>query len=540
MALVAAAAAAAARVSDHHYLGPRVPPKMTVSARDGKAVAKEDKAFWLESGQEELDLQLNKPKILQKAKNVIYFLADGTGISTLTAARILKGQRTGNYEREIMSYETFPYSSIIKTYNTNMQTTDSAASATAYLCGVKANQETIGVDANVQVKDCDAMNNEEYFATSILRNFQDAGRATGVVTTTRVTHASPAGTYAHTAMRDWESDADVAEAEEDPQKCMDIAKQLVKGTTGSKINVVMGGGREKFLPSNMTDPEFADKTGAREDGEDLTQTWLEGREGGAFVATKEALMALDTAEVDHILGLFDMSHMQYALDEDASNPSLEEMTRKAIEVLRKNENGFFLFVEGGLIDWAHHENQPHHALEEALEFEKAIAAADELTDEEDTLIIVTADHSQPIVINGYTPRNADILGIAGDSNIDNQTYTTLLYTNGPGYSRTETEGRQPPTEEDVANKEYRHESAVPMEYSNHNGEDIMLYAKGPLAHLFTGVHENSYIPAALRYAACVGEEGHRSYCADAEKGSAATSSASAVLLLLCAAASRFL
>ncbi|XP_050732346.1 membrane-bound alkaline phosphatase-like [Eriocheir sinensis] len=331
----------------------------------------------------------------------------------LTAVGLLKIQDFGfQFEHQVMAYEEFPYSSLIKTYSADKVVTDSAASSTAYLSGVKGNQATIGVDAHVTLTDCNAMNTPQYHTRSILRDFQDAGRSTGIVTVTRVTHASPAGNYAHTAERHWESDDDINDVAGDTELCDDIAEQLVLGETGSRIKVILGGGRQKLTPKGVDDPEGGDG-GKRDDGKNLIETWLTQKQGlgnASYVWHRSELMALDTSNTDYLMGLFDWKHMSYAVDQDTSNPSLEEMTTKALQVLSRDPNGFFLFVEGGLIDKAHHLNEHRSALEEALEFEKAISAAISMTDPEETLIIVTADHSQPLMINGYQDRMSDVLG----------------------------------------------------------------------------------------------------------------------------------
>ncbi|XP_047483489.1 alkaline phosphatase-like [Penaeus chinensis] len=475
------------------------------SAKSGNAVEGMD--YWNQQMQAELQDQLAKSPIVKQAKNIIFFLGDGTSISTLTAARLLKGHSTGNGEHEVMAYERFPYSSLIKTYSADKIVTDSAASATAYLTGAKGNQATIGVDANVLLSDCDAMNNPSYHTSSVLKNFQDAGKSTGIVTVTRVTHASPAGNYAHTAERHWENDDDINDINGDPEKCDDIAEQLVYGPTGSKIKVILGGGRKKLTPKGVDDPEGGDG-GRRDDGKNLIQSWIDQKQvlgNASYVWHRNDLLQVDTANTDYLMGLFDWSHMAFAIDQDTSNPSLEEMTRAAIEVLQRDDNGFFLFVEGGNIDKAHHLNEHRSALEEALEFEKAIALADSMTNPEETLIIVTADHSQPLVINGYPERGTDVLGLGDFSDVDGLPFTTLMYTNGPGY-RGEPQGERPdPSTENYNDPHYMGAATVPMIESHHAGEEVILYARGPHAHLFTGIHENAYIPHALRYAACVGD-----------------------------------
>ncbi|KAK7075978.1 hypothetical protein SK128_006301, partial [Halocaridina rubra] len=129
------------------------------------------------------------------------------------------------------------------------------------------------------------------------------------------------------------------------------------------------------------------------------------------------------------------------------DPSLAEMTKAAIEILQKNEQGFFLLVEGGRIDQAHHENQAGKALSETLELEEAVQVALDLTPSEETMIIVTADHGQALSINGYPARKSDILGIGDVSGVDNIPYTILLYGNGPGYD-AKTVGEEQEKEEE--------------------------------------------------------------------------------------------
>jgi len=124
--------------------------------------------------------------------------------------------------------------------------------------------------------------------------------------------------------------------------------------------------------------------------------------------------------------------MKYHLKADASiQPTLAEMTRKAIEILKKEENGFFLFVEGGLIDAAHHQTVARMALDETVELSKAVQQAVDMTSEDDTLIVVTSDHSHTMTMAGYPVRGNDILSLSGSLGIDELPYTTLSYANGP-------------------------------------------------------------------------------------------------------------
>lgn len=130
--------------------------------------------------------------------------------------------------------------SFSQTYCTDVQVADSACTATAYLSGVKTNVRCIGVSAAVKVADCEAAKIPANRPSSILKWAQDAGMATGIVTTTRVTHASPAGTYAHVPFRDMECDGDVVKKKLDPVSCnFDIAKQLVYDEPGKNMQVYL-------------------------------------------------------------------------------------------------------------------------------------------------------------------------------------------------------------------------------------------------------------------------------------------------------------
>ncbi|MCB1566589.1 MAG: alkaline phosphatase, partial [Xanthomonadales bacterium] len=156
------------------------------------------------------------------AKNVILFIGDGMGISTVTAARILEGQQHGaTGEENRLSFEQFPWTALSKTYSVDGQTPDSAPTMTAMMSGVKTNQGLIGVDQATVYNDCASGQGHE--VVSLLELAESAGLATGIISTARITHATPAATYAHTANRNWESDANLTE-EALAYGCHDIAR----------------------------------------------------------------------------------------------------------------------------------------------------------------------------------------------------------------------------------------------------------------------------------------------------------------------------
>lgn len=302
-----------------------------------------------------------------------------------------------------------------------MQTADSACSATAYLTGIKANYQTIGVNAKVHLNDCQASLEKKNHASSIMQWAQRAGKATGIVTTTRVTHASPAGTYARTANRNWECDADMSATE-----CSDIAKQLIREDPGRGFNVIYGGGRKKFLPTKAK--------GQRKDGLNLIDEWLMAKDSpnADYVGNRQELLALNHSKIEHVLGLFASSHLDYHLNAGDDQPTLKELTISAINVMKKNPRGFVLFVEGGRIDHGHHSTKARYALDETIEFSDAIHAATLETNEDETLMVVTADHAHTMTISGYSQRGRDILGLNSKvSDVDKMPYMTISYANGP-------------------------------------------------------------------------------------------------------------
>lgn len=269
------------------------------------------------------------------------------------------------------------------------------------------------MSGRVKRNDCFAANIKNNRLSSIARWAQLSGKATGIVTTTRITHASPAGSYASVANRDYECDADVLKYNQDPTECGDIATQLISGSTGRMFNVILGGGRSKFLPKNVKDEDG--QRGERLDGVNLIDEWRIQKEniGGVYVHDRNGLKGCNFNKTNYLMGLFASDHLDYNLEADHNKqPTLAEMTEAAIKVLSKNENGFFLFVEGGRIDHAHHSTQSRKALDETIQLAEAVRVATELTHTKDTLIVTTSDHSHTMTIAGYSNRGNDILGLS--------------------------------------------------------------------------------------------------------------------------------
>ncbi|XP_060573871.1 alkaline phosphatase-like isoform X2 [Ruditapes philippinarum] len=482
----------------------------------------ETRKHWNDLANNELKKAKQMQPNLAVAKNVIVFLGDGMGVSTVTAARILQGQlknKTG--EEELLSFEHFPHVGLSKTYNQDAQTADSAGTATAYFSGIKTNFGLIGCDARARRGKCASMSEETKLKT-ILHWSQQAGKSVGLVTTTRVTHATPAALYAHTPERNWENDADI---DDHVGNCTDIAAQLIDANID--IQVILGGGREKFLKNNTDDPQSGTITNGRTDGRDLIQEWQDKQKklkrSYKYVWNNTAFKDINPAETEYLFGLFNKGHMKFEIERGNDEPHLKEMTEMAIKILSKNEKGFFLLVEGGRIDHAHHYGQAVRSLHDTLAFADAVQTGMSLTDTKDTLVITTADHSHTFTMGGYPTRGNPIFGFTDDRKghallaKDNKPFTTLNYANGPGgYAAIEPKVRPNLTNTNTADMNYRQQAGVPLESESHGGEDVAIYAQGPMAHLFHGVHEQHYIAHVMAYASCVGSYSSPNSCAEAD------------------------
>ncbi|MDA7672160.1 alkaline phosphatase [Verrucomicrobia bacterium] len=512
--------------------------------------------------QQRLNQAIQQQPIHGHARNIILFIGDGMGISTITAARILEGQQKGNSgEENTLSWESFPNTALIKVYNSNQQTPDSAGTMSAIMTGHKTKAYTFGYDQDVVRGDHTSVEDYEGNSrkvTTLLERFEKEGKSTGIVTTARITHATPAACYAHSPERNWEHDADMKSKHKNAYEAgfKDIARQLIEFPHGDGLEVALGGGRGAFIPETSPDHEDPTNSGKRLDGRNLINEWLLQPQS-SFVYDHAGLDAVDTNQTSKLLGLFEPAHMQYEVDRAKpiypDEPSLEQMSIKALEVLRKNKKGFFLMIEAGRIDHAHHAGNAHRALMETIRLSDAVRGIRKsLTKQEkkETLILVTADHSHTFTIAGYPTRGNPILGLVVGNDSKGQPekepkkdalglpYTTLGYVNGGGYTgsvlnkksdsvshggthfhgefgdgggslvagndwkyiNVPRQSRPDLSEVDVECENYVQEAGIPMGSETHGGEDVVAYAEGPMAHLISGVHEQNFIFHVMRFA----------------------------------------
>ena len=487
------------------------PPPASAPAPSSSSV--ETKETFFARGRAEVDFNARIQPNKRKAKNVILFLGDGMGVTTITAARILDGQMKGMKfgEENDLSFEKFPHLAHSKTYQANQQTPDSAPTMTSIVTGSKANDGMLSVaPAVLDSNDFRGAMQPENRLTTILEQAEEQGMWTGVVTTARLTHATPAACYAHSPNRDWEHDGKLT-PEAAAAGFPDIARQLLdfsvrptrmNGKPSQGLEVAMGGGRARFLSEADKDPESGEK-GLRKD-KNLAAEWK--ARGGEYVEEQAGFDGIDPATTGPVLGLFQDDHMQYELERKKDvkgEPSLTEMTEKAIRILKRSPKGFFLMVEAGRIDHGHHAGRAKLALTDAVELSRAVQRAAELAGE-DTLILVTADHSHTFTMGGYPTRGNPILGLVVENESsglpasrpakakDGKPYTTLGYANGPGAVTGE---REDLSTKDTTADDFKQQSLYVPEggAETHGGEDVVIYARGPHAYLIEGTMEENAI-----------------------------------------------
>jgi alkaline phosphatase len=473
-----------------------------------------------------------QPAPVVAKKNLIFFLGDGYGMVPMTASRIYAVGEAGQ-----LPIDTFPETAFVKTYSNDAQVTDSAPSMSAYMTGVKANNDVISMSPDTAAYDssgnfyvsgadstCTAGNGSP--VTTLLELFKASGRGTGVVTTTRITHATPAATYSHICQRDGENN---------------IAAQAVPGGAGYNsalgsdgIDVLLGGGFRHFLPNKNADGS-ANSNGLRTDGRDLT---AEMKAKGYTYVTKGSDLAAVPSTTSKLLGLFTKSHMDFDLDRTDNKldqPSLSDMTSKALDILGQKPSGFFLMVEGGRIDQALHPTNARYAMQDAKAFNDAIQTALDKMKVIDpglanTLIVVTADHDHSMVMNGYAAltgktidaahpgvlglmrnfsdaQNADgsykdLATVTPANDADGKPFTTLVFGNGENRVAGGRAAMTALTDATVFDKAYHQEAAIPRAAGDetHGGADVFLGAMGLGADNFHGVMDNTKVFALCKKA----------------------------------------
>ncbi|HZH63070.1 MAG TPA: alkaline phosphatase [Metabacillus sp.] len=398
----------------------------------------------------------------QQAKNVIVLVMDGVSSTTTTLARWYKGEPLAM--DEILTGG-------VRTYSAESAITDSAPAGTALATGNKSNDKFVGVlpeKVNSPGVDPSLADNPYKPVANVLEGAKLSGKATGIISTSEIQHATPAAFSSHAAHR---SDYD------------NIAEQQVY----QEMDVVLGGGKKSLLAEN------------RKDGENLVEV-IEDK-GYDLVETRDELL---NSKATKLWGSFAPSALAYDLDRSQTNPNeptLAEMTNKAISTLSKDKEGFFLFVEGSKPDWAAHANDPIGMISDTLSFDAAVKEAlDFAKKDKNTMVIAVSDHgnsgisignqntsgsypSKPVsdyidplkkaemtlegALKQLKPDNSNVLEVAALYGIDNPTQEeTKAIQESTNLNKTLVQL--------LANR-----ANLGFTTGGHTGEDLFLYSYGP-------------------------------------------------------------
>lgn len=402
----------------------------------------------------------NKP-----VENVIYMIPDGFGANTAANYRIFKGE-DAVWDQHIKGMFT--------TYSANKDITDSAAAGTAMAAGVKTNNGVIGMDL------------EGNKVKTILEASEEAGKSSGLVATSTITHATPASFAAHVESRNNETE---------------IARQYIQE---SGVDVILGGGKNNFLPVS-------------EGGKQAELNLIEEAQekGFEFVETRKQLENVEEVKVEKgekLLGLFAGEALAPEFDRDETEePSLAEMTETAIDALSQDKDGFFLVVEGSQIDWGGEDNDAGYAMHDTKAFEEAVLEAIEFAEQDgNTLVVVAGDHETGGMSVGSATSsnaNADILKnvtatgefMAVQLNEDRSNIKEIIleYT---GIELTEKEAatvQQADDAKSAINKVLSERAGIGWTRYGHTAAPVPVFAFGPQSDKFVGFHDNTYLPKII-------------------------------------------
>ncbi|MBT2687475.1 alkaline phosphatase [Bacillus sp. ISL-47] len=400
----------------------------------------------------------------REIKNVIFLIGDGMGVSYTSAYRYLKDDPSTKFVERTELDKYLVGQQMTYPEDPEQNVTDSASAATAMSAGIKTYNNAIAVD------------NDGSEVKTVLEAAKEQGKATGLVATSEITHATPASFGAHDESRkNMNAIAD------------DYYDELINGE--HKVDVLLGGGTDLFIRKDRN----------------ITEEFK--KDGFSYVTDRKELLA---DQNEQVLGLFADRGLPKMIDRKEDVPSLEDMTASAIERLNKDKDGFFLMVEGSQIDWAGHDNDIVSAMSDMEDFEKAFKAAIEFAKKDKhTLVVATADHStggysigsdgvynwfsEPIKAAKRTP---DFMAqeMANGASVEDtlKQYIELDLTAEEIKSVKKAAETKKVTDIDNAIEEiFNERSHTGWTTGGHTGEDVPVYAFGPSSERFAGQLENT-------------------------------------------------
>jgi alkaline phosphatase len=424
----------------------------------------------------------------ERPQNVVFFISDGCGPASFGLAREYQKATGGAQSLFLDDY----LKGSVATFSSNARITDSAASATAYSCAVKTYNGAIGMDANQQPVE------------TVLEAAERAGFQTALVSTARITHATPAAFSSHVVSRNMEAE---------------IATQQI----GKGIEILMGGGASFYLP--------VEQGGLRADGRNVIK---EAAAAGYNLAnTRNELMESDELP---LLALFTGSHMAYEIDRNPeTEPSIAEMTEKALSLLSKSDKPFFIMIEAGRIDHAGHGNDAAAHVHDVLAYDEAMRVAVAFAEKDKkTLVMGTSDHETGGLTlgaqwgrlsgYGYDPAKLSVVNSSIEKFLSDVRQTqTLSVEDATGWIESETSSRFGLRSEDFQTAvkkivQYRSVTGDSAAYSQlrvmlvdstakmarvgwstggHTSVDVPVFAYGPGSDMFSATMDNTEVGMAI-------------------------------------------
>lgn len=454
------------------------------------------------------------------AKNVIFLVADGLSLGHRTAARLMsQGVENGLYKGHL-SMDSLPNMGLLGTCSVDSIAADSANTASAYATGHKSSVNALGVYADRTPPSLDDPRQENI--AELLRRYTK--KSIGIVSDAELQDATPAAMVGHTRRR-----ADKAE--------------LTEMFYAVKPEVILGGGSAYFLPQSVAGSK-------RKDDKNFVELFQ--ADGYSLVTTKQELAALAPQKPAHLLGLFHTGNMDGVLDREflktgtvpqfPDQPDLTELFTTALDSLSQNPEGFFLFVEAGLVDKYSHPLDWERAVYDTIMFDKVVALAQAYCDKNpDTLLIVTGDHTHSVSVIGTVDDNLpgtemrEKVGVyekAGypdytDANndgypdkVDVAKRLAVFIGNFPDYYETFAPKMGNPfvpavqneKREYVANEQFNipgalfREGNLPRSEATgvHSIDDMIVQARGPHAEALQGFHDSTHVFRVISEALALG------------------------------------
>ncbi len=379
----------------------------------------------------------------QKPFGIILFVGEGLTSSRLAAARLYDG---GADRR--LAINSLPHLALLTTHSADFAVPDAASAASALACGAKVNHRTLGIDPAGRKR------------ATLLELAKQRGRATGLVTNTRLADPTPAAFYAHAA---------------DCRERAPLAVQLAEAS----LDVMLGGGRNDFEPV---------PGGTRRDGRNLVRE-LTGRGYKSLANTSDLLSEVAPALGPKLLGLFGTEGLAFGgqAPADGSQPRLANLVRTAIETLQKRAGGYVLVVDAGLIERAALANDGEHALQETLELDRAVDQALQYAGSKTLVLVAGGESTGGMTVNGYPLRQDHGVALLG---MNASGLPSLAWATGPA--------GPPPTPNTAPSPTPPAPAAFYAPYAANVADDAIAAGFGPGSERLRGFVDNTFVFELIR------------------------------------------